>query len=124
LSSRLHSKPLRIKIYKIIILPVVLYGCGTWSVTLREGHRLRVFENRVLRRIFGPKREEVVGGWRRLHNEEFNNLYVSPNNIRVLKSRELGWAEHVQRMGVLRNAQKISVGNLEGKKALGNPRRR
>jgi hypothetical protein len=68
-------------------LPVVLYGCETWSHTLREEHRLRVFENRVLRRIFGPKRDEVTGEWRRLHNEELHDLYSSPNIIRVIKSR-------------------------------------
>ena len=72
------SKHLKIKIYRTIILPVVLYGCATWSLTLREEHRLRVFENRVLRRIFGPKREGVTGEWRKLHNEELNDLYCSP----------------------------------------------
>jgi hypothetical protein len=77
-SSRPPSKNLKIKTRKTIILPVVLYGCETWSVTLREEHRLRVFDNRVLRGIFGPKREEVAGGWRRLHNEELRNLYASP----------------------------------------------
>jgi hypothetical protein len=80
-------KNTNIKIYRTIILPVVLYGCGTWSVTLREEHRLRVFENRVLRRIFGPKSDEVTGEWRRLHNEELHDLYSSPNIIRVTKSR-------------------------------------
>jgi hypothetical protein len=72
-SSSLLSK--YIKIYRTIILPVVLYGCETWSLTQREEHRLKVFENRVLRRIFGPKRDEVTGEWRRLHNEELNDLY-------------------------------------------------
>jgi hypothetical protein len=71
------SRNVKVKIYKTIILPVVLYGCKTWSLTLREGHRLRVFENRVLRRIFGPKRDEVIGEWRKLHNEELHNLYSS-----------------------------------------------
>jgi hypothetical protein len=74
LSSRLLSENVKIRIYKTIILPVVLYGCETWSLTLREEHRLRVFENRVLRRIFGPKRDEVIGGWRKLHNEELHDL--------------------------------------------------
>jgi hypothetical protein len=88
LSSRLISKNLKIKIYKTVILPVVLYGCETWSLTLGEGHRLRVFENRVLRRIFGPKREED-GSWRKLHNDELHNLYSSPNIVKVIKSRRM-----------------------------------
>jgi hypothetical protein len=71
--------------YKTIILPVVLYGCETWSVALREEHRLRVFEKRVLRGIFGPKRDEVTGGWRRLHNEELHNLYSLPSVMRMIK---------------------------------------
>jgi hypothetical protein len=80
-------------------LPVVLYGCETWSFTLREECRLRVFENRVLRRIFGPKRNEVTGEWRRLHKKELYSLYSSPNIIRVIKSRRLRWAGHEARMG-------------------------
>jgi hypothetical protein len=92
LSSRLLSKNTKIKIYRSIILPVVFYGCETWSLTLREEHRLWVFENRVLRRIFGPKRDGVAGEWRRLHNEELNDLYSSPNIIRVIKSRRMWWA--------------------------------
>ena len=75
--------------YRTITLPVVLYGCETWSLTLREEHRLRVFENRVLRRIFGPKRDGVTGEWRKLHNEELNDLYFSSNIVRVIKSRRL-----------------------------------
>jgi len=86
-------------IYRSIILPVVLYGCETWSVTLREECRLRVFENRVLRRIFGPRRDEIAGEWKKLHNEELNNLYSSPNIVRVMKSRRMRWAKHVARMG-------------------------
>jgi hypothetical protein len=85
LSSRLLSKNIKIKIYKTIILRVVLYGCETWSLTLREEHRLRVFENRVLRRIFGPKRDHVTGDWRKLHNEDLHNLYSPPNIIRMIK---------------------------------------
>ena len=85
LSSSLISKNLKIKIYRNIILPVVLYGCENWSLILREERGLRVFENRVLRRMFGPKRDEVTVEWRKLHNEELNDLYCSPNNVRVIK---------------------------------------
>jgi hypothetical protein len=97
LSSRLISKNLKIKMYKTVILPVVLYGCETWSLTLREEHRLRVSENRVLR-IFGPKREED-GSWRKLHNDELHSLYSSPNTVRVIKSKSMRWPGHVTRMG-------------------------
>ena len=76
-----------VTVYRSIILPVVLYGCETWSLTLREEHRLKVFENRVLRRIFVPKRDGVTGEWIKLHNEELNDLYSSPNIVRVIKSR-------------------------------------
>jgi hypothetical protein len=79
-------------------LPVVLYACETWSLTLREEHRLRGFENRVLRRIFGPKREED-GSWRKLHNDELHGLNSSPNIVRVIKSRRMRWAGYVARMG-------------------------
>jgi len=82
-----------------IILPVVLYGCETWSLTLREERNLRVFENMMLRRIFGPRRDEVTGEWRRLHNEELNDLYSSPNIVRVIKSIRMKWARRVARMG-------------------------
>jgi hypothetical protein len=99
LYSRLQSRNAKIKIYKTIILPVVLYGCETLSLTLREEHRLRVFENRVLRRIFGPKRDEVTGGWIKLHNEELHGLYSSPSIVRVIKARRMRWAGHVARMG-------------------------
>jgi hypothetical protein len=81
----LLSKNLKIKIYRIIILPVVSYGCEAWSLTLREERRLKVFENRVLRRVFGPKRDEVTGEWRKLHNEELNDVYSLPNIVRVVK---------------------------------------
>jgi len=87
LSSRLLSKNLKIKIYRTIILTVVLYGCETWSLTFREERKLRLFENIVLRRIFGPRREQVMGEWRRLHNEKLNDLYSSSNIVRVIKSR-------------------------------------
>jgi hypothetical protein len=85
----LLSRNVKVKIYKTIILPFVLYGCETWSLTLREEHRLKVFENRVLRRIFGPKRDQVMGEWRKLHNEELHNLYSSPDTIRQVKSRQM-----------------------------------
>jgi hypothetical protein len=103
LSSRLLSKNLKVKIYKTIILPVVLYGCETWSLTLREEHRLGVFENRVLRGILGRNREEVTGEWRKLHNGELHNLHSSPDIIRQIKSRRMRWVWHVARMGEGRN---------------------
>jgi hypothetical protein len=89
LSSCLLSRNIKVKIYKTIILPVVLYRCETWSLTLREEHRLWMFENRVLRKIFGPKRDKVAREWRTLHNEEFHILYSSPNIIRQIKSRRM-----------------------------------
>jgi hypothetical protein len=89
----------KIKIYKTIILPVVLYWCETLSLTLREEHRLRVYANRMHRRIFGSKRDEVTGDWRKLHNEELHGLYSSPSIIRVIKARSMRWAGHVARMG-------------------------
>ena len=87
------------KVYRAIILPVVLYGCETWSLTLRDERRLRVFENRELRRVFGPKRGEVTGEWIKLHNEELSDLYSLPNIVRVVESRRMRWAGHVARMG-------------------------
>jgi hypothetical protein len=99
LSSRLLSKNIKIGICKITILPVVLYGCETLSLTLSEEHRLRVFENRVLRRIFGPKRDAVMGEWRKLHNEELHNLHSLPSMITIIKSSRMRWAGHVARMG-------------------------
>jgi len=90
---------LKIKLYRTIILPVVLYRCETWSLTLREEHRLTVFENRMLRRVFDPKRDEVTGEWRKLHNEEITDLYSLTNIVRVVKSRRMRWAGHVARMG-------------------------
>jgi hypothetical protein len=101
----------------------VLYGCETWSLTFREEHRLRIFENRVLRKIFGPQREEDVS-WRKLHKDEIHDLYFSPNIVRVIKSRRMRWAGHVAHMGQGRGAYRVLVGTPEGKRALGRPRRR
>ena len=124
LSSRSLSKNLKIKIRRTIILPVVLYGCETWALTLREERKLRVFENTVLRRIFGPRRDEVTGERRRLHNEEPNDLYCSPNIVRVIKSRRMRWAGHVARVGEERGVYRVLVGKPEGKRPMGRPRRR
>jgi hypothetical protein len=101
-----------------------LYGCETWSLTLRDEHRLRVFENRVLWRIFGPKRDEVTGEWRKLHNEELHNLYSSPDVIRQIKSRRLRWAGHVTCMGEERKVYRVLVGKPKGKRPVGRPRHR
>jgi len=89
MSSNMLSKNIKIKIYRTISFLVVLYECETWSLTLREEHRLRVFEKRVLRRIFGHKRDEVTGVWRKLHNEELNDLYFSPNTVWGIKLRRM-----------------------------------
>jgi hypothetical protein len=112
---------MKIKIYKTIILPVVLYGCETWSLTLSEERRLMVFENRVQRRIFGLKR--MTDGWRKLHNVELHNFYFSPSVIRMIKLRRMRWAGYMTRMGERRNAYRILVGKPEGKRPLGKPRR-
>jgi hypothetical protein len=122
--SSLLFRNVKIKIYRTIILPVVLYGCETWSLTLREECRLRVFENRVLRRIFGPKGDEVTGEWRRIHNEELYALYSSPNIICVIKSRKLRGAGHVARMGERRGAYRVLVEKPERRRPLGRPMRR
>jgi len=105
-------------------LPGVLYGCETWSLTLREEHRLRVFENRVLRRIFGPKRDEVTGEWRKLNTEKLNDLYCSFNTFRVIKSRRMRWTGHVARMGDRSGVYSVLVGKPERKRSLGRPRLR
>jgi hypothetical protein len=101
-----------------------MYGCETWSLTLREERRLRVFENRVLKRVFGPKRDEGTGEWRKLHNEELNNLYSLPNIVWVFKSRRMRWAGHVARMGEKRGVHRVLVGKPEGNRPLERPRRR
>ena len=116
------SNNIRIETYRTILLPVVLYGCETWSLTLREKQSLRVFENRDLRRIFGTKGDEVRRKLRKLHNEELNDLYSSPIIIRVVKSRR--WAGHVACTGERRGVYRILVGKPEGKRSLGRPRRR
>jgi hypothetical protein len=121
LSSSLLSKNVKIKIYRTIILPFVLYTCESWSLTLREECRLRVFENSVLRRILGPKRDEVTGEWRSLH---YNALYFSRNTIRVMNSRRLRWAGHVAHMRERRGAYRALVGEPEGRGPLGRPRRK
>ena len=91
-------------------MPVFLYECETWSLTLREERRLRVFENRVLRRVFGPKRNEITREWRTLHNEELSDLYSLPNIVRVVKSRRMRWAGHVASMGEGRGVHRVLVG--------------
>ena len=101
-----------------------MYGCETLSLTLREERKLRVFENMVLRRIFGPRKDEVMGKCRRLHNEELNDLYSSPNIFQVIKSRRMRWAAHVACMGEERGVYRVLVGKPEGKRPLGRPRHR
>jgi len=112
LFSCLLSKYLKIKLYRNKIFPVLLYGCETRSLTLREEHRLRVFENRALRRIFRSRRDEVIEEWRKLHNEELNDLYSSPSIVRVIKSRRTRWTRHVARVGEGRGVYRILVVNL------------
>ena len=107
-----------------LVLPIALYGCETWLLILREERKLRVFENRVLRRIFGPRSEEVTGEWWRLRNEELIHLYPSPNIVRVIKSRRMRWAGYVARMGEKRRVYRVLVGKPEGRRPLGKPRRR
>ena len=118
------SKNTKIIIYRTIILPVVLYGCETWSLTLRKERRQTVFENGALRRIFGPKSDELTGERRKLHNEELNDLYSSPNTVRVIKSRRIRWAGHVARNWEKRGVYRNLVGKPEGKRPLGRPRLR
>jgi hypothetical protein len=120
----LLSKNLKIKIHGIIILPVVLYGCETWSLTSREERRLRVFENRVLRGIFGPKRDDVTGEWRKLQNEELHDLYCSHIIVWVIKSRRMRWAGYEACMGYGRGVCRALVGKHEGKRPLGRHRRK
>jgi len=119
LSTSLLSKNLKIKIYINIILPVGLYGFETWSLTLREEGRLRAFEKRVLRRIFGPRRDEVTRKRRKLHNEELNDLYSSSNIARMIKSRRMRWTGHVACMGVEEAYTGVRWGNLRERNRLG-----
>jgi hypothetical protein len=121
LSSRLLSKNVNVRIYKTIISRVVLCGCETWSLTVREEHKLKMFENRVLR-IFGPKSEGMMGGWRKLHNEELHNLYSSPSIVRIIKSKSIRWVRHLARMEEKRNVYRLLVGKPEGKRPLGRSR--
>jgi hypothetical protein len=113
LSSLLLPKNFKIRISKTIILPVVLYGCEIWSPTLREEHGLGVFENKVLRRIFGPKRDEMTGEWRKLHNEELHDFYSSLNIIRIIKARKIRWAGHEARVWEKGNAYRLLMGKPE-----------
>jgi hypothetical protein len=99
---------------------VFFYGCETWSLTLREEHRLGVFENGVLKETFGPKRDEATGKWRKIHNEELHDL-SSPNIVRVIKSRRMSWGKHVARSGERRGIYRLLVGKPEGKRTLGRP---
>ena len=121
LSSSLISKNIKIKIYRTITLPLVLYGCETWSLTLKEECSLRMSENRVLRRIFGPKKDKVTREWRKLHNEELNDLYSSSNIVLVIKSRRMRWAGHVAHMGERRGVYRFWWGNLSERDHLGDP---
>jgi hypothetical protein len=111
-----------ITIYNIIILPLVLYECETLSLTLLEEHGLRVFVKRVLRRLFGLKRDGVIRGWRKLHNELLHDLYSSPGIIQIIKSRRMRWAGHVVEMGMKRTVYRLLVGKPMGKRLLGIPR--
>jgi len=119
-----YPKIIKVKIYRTTIFSVILCGRETWSITLREGRRLRVYENRVLRRIFGPKRDEVTGEWRNLHNEELNDQYSSPNIVRVVKSRRIRWggtcSTYEESMGLYR----ILMGKPKGKRPMGRHRHR
>jgi len=122
LYSSFQSKNVTIKININIVLPVVLYGCETWSLTMREERRPSVNENSVLRRIFGPKRDGETRECRKLHNEELNDLFSSPNNIRVMKSRRMRWMRIVTCKVERRGVYRILVGKPEGEKPLGRPR--
>ena len=123
MSTGLIFKNIKIQIYGIISLPLILYGCETWPLALREERRLRVSEDRVLRRIFGRRRDEVTWEWRKLHNTELNDLYASLN-IRMSRLRRMRWTRHVACIGERRGAYRFSVEKPEGKRPLWRPRRR
>jgi hypothetical protein len=112
------------RVYRTKILPVALYGCEIWSLILREENSTRMLENRLMRRILGPKRDKMTGGWIKLHSEELHDLYSSPSIIRIIESRRMRWAGNAERMGEKRNAYRLLVGKQEGKRPLGRPRRR
>jgi len=114
----------KIKIYRTVIMPVVLYGCETWLLRLGEEYRLRVSENRVLRKYLNLRGDKVAGEWRRLHNEELNDLYCSPNVMRVINLRRIRWAGHVACMGEMRGVYRVLVGKPEGRRPLGRPKLR
>jgi hypothetical protein len=118
----LLSKNIRIKIHRSIVLPIVLYGCGTWFFRSRKEYRLRFIENRLRRKIFGTKEDEEIGAWRRIHKEELHEFFSLPNIIRMIKSRRLKWAGHVARMWERRNTCRILVGKFDGKRPRGIPR--
>jgi len=125
LFSSLLTTNLKINIYRTSYnFACCLYGCETWSLTLGEQRRLRANENRVLRRIFGTKRDEVTGEWRKLHNEQLNDLYCSPSIVRVIKYRRIRLAGHVARLGGKRGVYRVLVGKPEGKRPLERPRHR
>ena len=115
-------KNIKIKLYRTVILSVVLYRCETWSLTMSEKNRLRAFEKRVLRKISGPKKDKVTGEWRRLYNKKLYTLYCSPNNIWVIKSRRMRWVGHVTCMKGRSGAYRVLVGRPRDKRPLGRPR--
>ena len=123
MSSSLLSKNIKIKVHRTIILSAVLYGCETLSLTLREERMLRVYENGMLSRILGPKRNKIMRV-RKLHNEELNDLYPSTNIVQVVKLRRMRWAGHVVCMGERESVYRVLVGKPEGKRSLGRPRSR
>ena len=123
-ASQLQNHTFMVLVKTSLMLLYIYTLPETWSLTLREERKLRVFENMVLRRIFGPRRDELTGELRRLHNEELNDLYFSPNIVRVIKWRRMRWAGHVARMAEESGVYRVLVGKQEGRRPLGRPRRR